>query len=78
MNTLNLTGKPSAIPTHAGEMISHSIRQEGSYPRTVFISVFEYPDCTREFDGKNWKVINWKRPGLWSTVTGLQITSDLS
>jgi len=46
----------SAIPT-SRNLISHSIRKEGAFPKTKFISVFVYPDCVREYDGMSWKVI---------------------
>jgi hypothetical protein len=45
----------SAIPQFPN-MLSSAIREEGESPRKQFIAVFEYPECQREFDGKNWKV----------------------
>jgi hypothetical protein len=45
----------------AGAMLSHTIRSEGDTPRRHFIAVCEYEDCTREFDGKTWRVTVDKR-----------------
>lgn len=58
----------SVIPTERN-MLSYSMRTDGDYPRTSHIVVFEYPDCTREFDGKTWRIVQDKRqqphPGDW-------------
>ena len=32
-------------------------RSEGDSPRRTFIAGYIYPDCVREYDGKNWKVL---------------------
>lgn len=37
-------------------MLSHSLRSEGESPRKTWIAVMEYPDCQREYDGKNWSI----------------------
>lgn len=57
---MNMPTIPS-VPNVAN-LISHTIRTEGEYPRRRFVAVLEYPDCTREFDGTNWKVVKDKRP----------------
>jgi hypothetical protein len=54
--------KLPAVPNFPN-MLSYSIREEGDSPRKQFIAVFEYPDCTREFDGAKWVVTKDKRPG---------------
>jgi hypothetical protein len=51
----------SSIPGDRN-MLSYKIAASGESPRKSFVAVFEYPDCTREFDGKNWKVTQDKRP----------------
>lgn len=77
MNVQLRDKKPSAIPFGFETLINTFTRTEGSFPRTKFIQVFEYNNCTREFDGSHWSLTNWKRGGLFSTVTGEQISSDL-
>lgn len=53
---------PPLAPTpNTRDMLSYTIRKEGEFPRTKFIAVMEYPDCTRECDGKEWKVVQDKR-----------------
>lgn len=53
--------KPLSPLPRDRDMISYTIREEGEAPRKKFIAVFEYPDCTREFDG-TWKITADKRP----------------
>ena len=59
-------GKPlSAVPNNHGELLSSYIRTEGEFPRTQFIAVFEYPDCTREYSpSTGWHVTNDKRVAI--------------
>lgn len=52
----------SPLPT-GRDLISHTLRSEGEYPRRKWIAVLEYPDCTREYDGQNWRVVADKRKG---------------
>lgn len=62
MNQASNLPKLSAMPVHAGELLSYSIRSEGTFPRTTYIAVMEYPDCTREYDPKNgWRIVADKR-----------------
>jgi hypothetical protein len=45
----------SIYPT-AQNLISHHHHTEGEFPKTTYIVYFQYPDCVRSFDGRNWKV----------------------
>lgn len=47
-----------ALPAIPNErtLISYSLRSVDESPRKQWITVCEYPDCQREFDGKTWKV----------------------
>lgn len=47
--------KLSNIPNERN-MVSYSFRAEKHGVVTKHIAVFEYPDCTREFDGTTWSV----------------------
>ena len=49
-----------AVPSDRN-MISYTIRTEGEPGRRTHIAVMEYPDCTREFDGRVWRVTHDKR-----------------
>lgn len=40
---------------------SYSLRAENHGNIKHHIIVFQYPDCTREYDGKNWKITVDKR-----------------
>ena len=46
---------PHQLPGVPGDrdLISHKIVQRDR----KFVTIFEYPKCTREFDGANWKEI---------------------
>ncbi len=44
-------------PEHHGELISYHLRGEPGMAGTLWIAVFEYADCIREFDGMRWTVI---------------------
>ena len=55
----NVTTIP-AIPVTHNQLLSHSIRSEGSFPKTKYIAVFVYPNCVREYDGERWTVISGK------------------
>jgi len=46
------------LPTipEARDLLSHHITQTGEFPKTTFTVVFDYPDCTRTFDGREWAV----------------------
>lgn len=61
-----------SIPSTHGELISYSIREEGEFPRKTFVIVCEYPNCQREFDGKNWSVTKdyRKQPTYRNLFTG--------
>lgn len=37
-------------------LISYSLRRDEDGPRVTWVAVFDYPDCTREFDGHGWTV----------------------
>jgi hypothetical protein len=61
---MNRTLPPlSAVPSTHGQLLSYRIRSEDSFPHTKFIAVLEYPDCTREHDGKGWRITQDKRSG---------------
>lgn len=47
--------KLSNIPNER-TMVSYGFRAEKHGVVTKHIAVFEYPDCTREFDGTTWTV----------------------
>lgn len=41
---------------HHNEQYTHHIREEQSGYGINYISVFEYKDCIREFDGRRWNI----------------------
>lgn len=49
----NQTNPLSVIPD-TRDLIATTYRSEGGFPNTQHIVVFEYPDCFREFDGRQW------------------------
>ena len=53
---MNQTQTPSRVPDHHGEMLSYTLKSTGSSPQTKHSVIFQYPDCTRTFDGQNWVV----------------------
>jgi hypothetical protein len=53
----------SAIPTDRDSAYVSHIREEGKFPKTTYIAVFEHSDCIREFDGSTWRIVKDKRPG---------------
>lgn len=53
--------KPIPAVPQWPNMLGYTIRSEGESPRKRFVVVAEYPDCTREFDGKVWTVTEDKR-----------------
>lgn len=38
------------------DLIKHEIEARKAGSRPHFVGVFEYPDCIREFDGREWIV----------------------
>ncbi len=46
----------SPIPNER-TMTSYLLKAVGDGPSKQHIAVCYYPDCIREFDGKNWKVV---------------------
>lgn len=37
-------------------LLSHRIEAQGTAPQRSFDVVFDYPDCVRIFNGKEWRV----------------------
>lgn len=44
---------PAEVQDRRLPYTSH-VREEGKFPLTKFITVFDYGHCTVEFDGQNW------------------------
>lgn len=44
-----------AIPS-TRDCQGHTLRRDEDGPRVSWVVIFDYPDCTREFDGHGWKV----------------------
>jgi len=40
----------------ARDCLGHHIETSGEFPKTKFTVVFDYPECTRRFDGREWTV----------------------
>ena len=45
----------STLPT-SPDLISHTIQSTGESPNRHHAVIFNYPDCTRTYDGRVWTV----------------------
>lgn len=46
---------PTLLPS-TRDLITHSHQQIGEFPKSHFLVIFHYPDCTRTFNGEHWSV----------------------
>lgn len=49
------TKQLSAV-TQTRDCNGHTLRRDEDGPRVTWTVVFDYPDCTRSFDGAKWTV----------------------
>lgn len=53
--------KLSPTPTQRN-LLSHKVVITGEMPRRDIVVHFDYPDCTRTFDGAHWTVTAKEQP----------------
>ncbi len=59
--------KPIPVIPKERDLQGHVVLTEGEFPKKTIFVYFEYPDCFRRYDGREWVVIE-KDKGMDLTV----------